>query len=163
MPRSLPLLLLLMAPAALAGQYTPTQDLSLKGLAQVDLVVGVNVTDLAADSAQSMGSQVELALRKAGLTPLGSDSDRRLRPQGRVRFALTSVTHGRWTDDLALRIQVEQTSILARTGEPMLMVTWYAEETVANVPALDVPTATRTLLARGIDRFLKAWLTANGR
>jgi hypothetical protein len=163
MRRTIPLLLLLFAPASVVGQYTPTQDLSLKGLAQVDLVVGVSVADLAADSAQTIGNEVELALRKAGLTPLAADADRRIRPQGRVRFALTSVTHGRWTDDLALRIQVEQTSILARTGEAMLMVTWYAEEATPNVPALDVSTACRTVLARGIDRFLKAWLTANGR
>jgi len=162
MRRTLLSVLLLLAPASAAGQYAPTQDLSLKGLAQIDLVVGVSVPDLAADSAQAIGKQVELELRKAGLTPLG-ENERRIHPQGRIRFGLTSATRGRWTDDLTLRIQVEQTSVLARTGEAMLMVTWYAEETSPNVPALDVPAASRALLSRGLDRFLKAWLIANGR
>lgn len=162
MRRLLPFLLLLLTFRTGAAQFSPTQDLSLKGLAQVDLLVTVGIDDLAPDSVPTLKDLVSTQLRTTGLLPL-SDTDRRLRPQGRVRFALTSVTHGRWTDDLVLRIWVEQTSILARTGEAMLMVTWYAEDSELNVPTLDVGASTRVLLNRGIDRFLKAWLAANGR
>jgi hypothetical protein len=159
----LALLLLLLTARAGAAQFTPTQDLSLKGLTEVDLLVTVGVDALAPDSVQPLKELVSIQLRKAGIRLLSESADRRLKPMGRIRFALASATHGRWTDDLTVRIWVEQTSILARTREAMLMVTWYAEESELNVPTLDVGTSTRALLNRGIDRFLSAWLAANGR
>jgi hypothetical protein len=62
-----------------------------------------------------------------------------------------------------LRVQVEQTALLARTGESMLMVTWYAEEGSTDVPTTETGPAARLLLTRGVDRFLRAWFSANGR
>lgn len=163
MRRLLPVLLLLLTSRAGIAQFSPTQDLSLKGLTEVDLLVTVGADALPPDSVQPFKDLVSIQLRKAGLHLLSESADHRLRPQGRIRFALTSATHGRWTDDLVVRVWVEQTSILARTREAMLMVTWYAEESELNVPTLDVGTSTRTLLNRGVDRFLSAWLGANGR
>jgi len=163
MSRLLPFLLLLLTSRAGVAQFSPTQDLSLKGLTEVDLLVTVGVDALASDSVQPLKDLASIQLRKAGFHLVSEAADRRLKPQGRIRFALTSATRGRWTDDLVVRVWVEQTSILARNREAMLMVTWYAEESELNVPTLDVGTSTRTLLNRGIDRFLSAWLAANGR
>ncbi len=163
MRRLLPVVLLLLVSRAGVAQFTPTQDLSLKGLTEVDLLVTVGVDALAPDSVQPLKDLASIQLRKAGFHLLSEAADRRLKPQGRVRFAVTSATRGRWTDDLVVRIWVEQTSILARTREAMLMVTWYAEESELNVPTLDVGASTRALLNRSIDRFLSAWLAANGR
>ena len=62
-----------------------------------------------------------------------------------------------------VRIQVEQTALLARTGDPMLMVTWYAEETTREVPSTESVAATRVLLERATTRFMRAWMGAQGR
>jgi hypothetical protein len=157
--------LLLAATLPMAGmaQYAATQDLSLKRLGNVDLILTLNVGTLHPDTATALRYFVEIELRKAGLVLLSGRSDNFLKPEGRLRISLTSVARGRWTDDLMLRVQVEQTALLARTGESMLMVTWYAEEGSTDVPTTETGPAARLLLTRGVDRFLRAWFSANGR
>jgi hypothetical protein len=158
---------LLLAFLALArtgsAQYVPTQDLSLKALGKVDLAITIAVGTLPPDTATALRLFTELELRKAGLVLLSGRSDEFLKPEGRLRVSLASQARGRFTDDLLLRIQLEQTATLARTREAMTMVTWYAEEIHLNVPTTEATAASRLLLTRGLDRFVRAWLSANGR
>lgn len=146
-----------------AAQYVPTQDLSLKGLAKVDLAITVAVGTLPPDTATALRHFAELELRKAGLVLLSAQSGEFLKPDGRLRVSLASTARGRFTDDLMLRIQLEQTATLARTHEAMTMVTWFVEETNQNLPTTETPAAARLLLTAGLDRFVRAWFSANGR
>ena len=152
----------MLAVSPAAAQFSATQDLSLKGLRLVDRQFTSAVSYLPPDSATALREAADLRLRQSGLRLLTDPADT-TRPEGRLRISLTSISAGRWTDDLVVRIQVEQTALLARTGDPMLMVTWYAEETARNVPSTESVAATRELLERGITRFMRAWLGAQGR
>ncbi|HTS88305.1 MAG TPA: hypothetical protein VMG41_07410 [Gemmatimonadales bacterium] len=155
-------LLALSTPVAGSAQYVPTQDLSLKGLAAVDLLVSFDGSDLSSDSTAALRDGAEVELRKSGLV-IASRQGATARPDGRLRIVLSASANGRWTDDMVVRVQVEQTAILARTQEPMLMVTWYSEETASRVATTDLIPVARSLMGRGLDRFLKAWLASNGR
>ncbi len=160
----LPLLLLLATlPGAGTAQYAATQDLSLKGLTKADLALTIRVSTLPPDSATALRHFVELELRKAGLVLLSGRSEDFVKPDGRLRILLVSTARGRFTDDLTIRIQMDQTAVLARTRESMTMVTWYAEESSYNVPTTEASEASRLLMASGLDRFVRAWLAANGR
>ena len=150
-------------PLAGAAQYVPTQDLSLKGLGKVDLAITIAVSTLPPDSATALRHYTELELRKAGLVLLSARSDEFLKPEGRLRVSLASQARGRFTDDLTVRVQLEQTATLARTREAMTMVTWFVEETSLNVPTTETTPAARLLLTKGLDRFVRAWFSANGR
>lgn len=151
------------APRTGDAQYAATQDLSLKGLTKVDLALGITVNTLPPDSATALRYFTELELRKAGLVLLSTRSDEFVKPEGRLRISLVSIARGRFTDDLMLRIQIEQTAQLVRTRESMSMVTWYAEESALNVPTTEASGAARQLLTSGLDRFVRAWFAANGR
>lgn len=146
-----------------AAQYVPTQDLSLKGLGKVDLAITIAVSTLPPDTATALNHFIELELRKAGLVLLSARSDEFVKPEGRLRVSLASMARGRFTDDLMLRIQLEQTATLVRTREAMAMVTWYAEEASLNVPTTEGIATARQLLTKGLDRFVRAWFSANGR
>ncbi len=156
------LLIGLIAVHPAAAQFTASQDLSLKGLRLVDRQFTSNLPYLPPDSAAALRDAADLHLREAGLRLLTNPADTS-RPEGRLSISLTSSSAGRWTDDLAVRIQVEQTALLARTNDPMLMVTWYVEETVRAVPSIESVAAARALLERGISRFMHAWMRAQGR
>jgi hypothetical protein len=145
------------------AQYAATQDASLRGFRQAALYVSVSAEDLAPDSAQALTERVKLELGEVGLVVVSDQSDRRLRPDGILRVVLTSSARGRWLDDLVVRVQVEQTSVLPRTGDALLMVTWYSEQSDLGVPATELAPHARVLVQRGIDRFIRAWLAANGR
>jgi hypothetical protein len=125
------------------------------------LYVAISADDLPLDSTAALRDRVSLELGKAGLTVVPDQSDRRVRPDGILRVALTASARGRWVDDLLVRIQVEQTAVLPRTRDALLMVTWYSEQSDLNVPATEVAPHARLLVQRGIDRFIKAWLAAN--
>jgi hypothetical protein len=165
MLRTVTVLLLATVAAARSGaaQYVPTQDLSLKGLGKVDLAITIAVSTLPPDTATALNHFIELELRKAGLVLLSARSDEFLKPEGRLRVSLASQARGRFTDDLLLRIHLEQTATLARTGETMTMVTWFVEETNLNVPTTESTQAARLLLTKGLDRFVRSWFQANGR
>jgi len=152
---------LLARPAA--AQYAATQDATLRGFRQVVLYVPISADDLAPDSATALSDGVKLELRKSGIVIVSDQSDQRLRPDGILRVALAASARGRWVDDLVVRIQVEQTAVLPRTGDALSMVTWYAEQHDLNIPATELAPHARLLVQRGIDRFIKAWLAANGR
>lgn len=145
------------------AQYAATQDASLRGFRQAVLYVSVTADDLAPDSARGLTEPVKLELGRAGLVVVSEQSDRRLRPDGILRVALTASARGRWVDDLVVRVQVEQTAVLPRTGDALLMVTWYSEQSDLNVPATELAPHARVLVQRSIDRFIKAWLAANNR
>jgi hypothetical protein len=157
------LFILAALPLTGAAQYVPTQDLSLKGLSKVDLAITIAVSTLPPDTATALNHFTELELRKAGLVLLSARSDEFLKPEGRLRVSLASQARGRFTDDLLLRIHLEQTATLARTGETMTMVTWFVEETNLNVPTTESTQAARLLLTKGLDRFVRSWFQANGR
>ena len=152
----------LLATRPVAAQFTATQDLSLKGLSLVDRQFTASVSYLPADTTVALRDWADLRLRQAGLRLLTAPADTS-RPEGLLRITLTSSSAGRWTEDLMVRIQVEQTALLARTGDPMLMVTWYAEETTREVPSTESVAATRVLLERATTRFMRAWMGAQGR
>ncbi|MEO8635679.1 MAG: hypothetical protein ABI587_10430 [Gemmatimonadales bacterium] len=145
-----------------AAQFTATQDVSLKGLSLLDRQFTSTVAYLSPDSVAALRDDADLRLRQAGLRLLTSAADSS-RPEGLLRISLTSSSAGRWTEDLVVRIQVEQTAVLARTDTPMLMVTWYAEETSREVPSTESVAAIRALLERGVTRFMRAWMAAQGR
>jgi hypothetical protein len=155
--------LLLLSSQAAVAQYAATQDASLRGFRQAVLYVSISADDLAPDSASALVQRVKLELGEAGLVVLSEQSDRPLRPDGILRLTLTSSARGRWIDDLVVRVQVEQTSVLPRTGDALLMVTWYAEQSDLGVPATELAPHARVLVQRSIDRFIRAWLAANGR
>jgi hypothetical protein len=161
--RSLTLLLVPLLARPAAAQYAATQDASLRGFRHAVLYVSISADDLAPDSATALGERIRLELGTAGLVLVGDQSDHRVRPDGVLRVALAASARGRWVDDLVVRLQVEQTAVLPRTGEALRMVTWYAEQHEMNVPATEIAPRARLLLQRSSDRFLKAWLAANGR
>jgi hypothetical protein len=161
--RSTILLLSFLFARPAAAQYAATQDATLRGFRQVVLYVPISADDLAPDSATALSERVKLELGKSGIVIVSDQSDQRLRPDGILRVALAASARGRWVDDLVVRIQVEQTAVLPRTGDALSMVTWYAEQHDLNIPATELAPHARLLVQRGIDRFIKAWLAANGR
>lgn len=165
MPRFSPVIAILgvLLSRRAVAQYAATQDASLRGFRQAVLYVSVTADDLAPDSARGLTEPVKLELGRAGLVVVYEQSDRRLRPDGILRVALTASARGRWVDDLVVRVQVEQTAVLPRTGDALLMVTWYSEQSDLNVPATELAPHARVLVQRSVDRFIKAWLAANNR
>lgn len=161
--RSAVLLLAPLLARPAAAQYAATQDASLRGFRHALLSVSISAEDLAPDSATVLSERLKLELGKSGLVLVSDQSDRRVRPDGILRVALAASARGRWVDDLVVRIQIEQTAVLPRTGEALRMVTWYAEQRDLNIPATELAPHARLLIERSIDRFIKAWLAANGR
>ncbi len=160
--RLVPLLLTCLAAAPALAQFTAGQDVSLKGLRLVDRQFASSVSYLSPDSAAAMRDGTDLRLRQAGLQLL-TDPAAAGRPEGLLRISLTASSAGRWSEDVVVRIRAEQTALLARTNEAMLMVTWYAEETARNVPSTETVASTRTLLEKAVTRFMRAWMVAQGR
>ena len=163
MPRFLPILLslALLVPRGAVAQYAATQDASLRGLRRVTLYVSVNADDLPADSATALAERVRIELGKAGLILVPELAEPPIRPEAIVRVALNSTARGRWVDDLSLRLQVEQTATIPRTGDALRMVTWYTEYNDIDIAAAELPAHARVLVDRGLNRFLKAWLAVN--
>lgn len=152
-------LMALVMAAPVRAQFAATQDSTLRGLERVYINFQSGGGALTPAQLTQSTSFVSLELRKAGLRIVSNVSELDLSKDGLLNIAFVKVERALSTD-LALSIDVEQHASLTRTGSVLQMVTWYYADDRRNVV---VDQVLQPMLRQGLDKFLNAWLTANGR
>jgi len=133
------------------------QDASLRGLQKVHVLMERG--PLSAEHFESYKSIVSLELRKAGLRIVEDRKDFEDAKDGVVAVAFHQLDRA-MSQDLSLELVVFQQVRSVRTGEALVLPTWrLVDDRRAVVP----PNVSEQMLRGGIDKFLNAWLSVNGR
>ena len=156
---AIPLLLLsLLTPSVAEAQYAVTQGQTLSGLDNVLLAFAEPTGQIQATDLQSLYQSATLELRKVGIRIATDSTEVDMATDGVLNVTLW-VTDA-FSDEVSLRLDVEQLATLRRTGETLQMVTWFHESARSGPNWRDF---TRSLLMDGVNGFLSDWLDANGR
>jgi hypothetical protein len=140
------------------GQYGPAQDSTLRGLTRVHLAFVNRGAYTPAALAQATDF-ITLELRKSGLQIARTQAELDVTKDAVLNVSMLKIARALSTD-LLLRIDVEQRATMVRTNQALPLVTWFYEDDKRAVTPDQTPQA---MLKQGVDKFLNAWLAANGR
>ncbi len=149
---------LLTVSTPVVGQYAATQAETLRGLQRVLVVFSEPNERLEALVLRDLYQDATLELRKVGIRVATEAEEVDMSTDGVLN--MTVFADGGFSQNVTLRIDVEQHATLVRTGETKQMVTWFYEAARSGYPA---DQSARVLLTDGVNEFLSDWLDANGR
>ena len=146
----------LAVPVAPSFAQTSQGEASLKGLTTVYLRVVGN--SLSSQQREAFTSKVSLELRKAGIHIAKDPGD--LAPNDGAIVVNFHQLNRALSQDLTLEWLLLEQVTLNRTGQKLTLVTWrYVDDRRATQPTQ----VAEPMLRGAIDKFLNAWLSANGR
>ena len=138
------------------GQTSPPYR-DLKGLEKVYVEI---VSDaLTPETQQKFSSLISLELRKSGVRIAQDKNEVDPSKDGLIMVTFRQVDRP-LSKDLSLDWSLVQKATLARTGEAFPLVTWRHIDDRRGIVPRDVA---EPMLRAALDKFLNAWLSANGR
>lgn len=158
LPILVSVMFILTLPPSLSAQYVSAQDSSLVGLKKVFVIFSDSGDAVTQAQAEELMGDIVLNLRKTGIR-MAHDSSDVSKDDGVLHFTLMKRQYA-LTNDLSLRLDVEQQATLARTGESSRVGTWYYEDDRHNV---DPQQVLKPMVRKAVDAFLLKWLDMNGR
>ena len=153
--RGLAVLTCLSLSAVPAGaQYGRDQHKALQGLSRVLVIFSEDDHKTDAATFTQMRDSVLSALTQSGLRVARDSADLDMKRDGILDVSLFL---GTGVEQVV--IDLEQSVVLARTKEPLQLVTWYYE---AGHPSADWRSDAPALLMKGVAFFISDWRSANG-